>query len=92
MHERIIQEAPKLGHALHGAEVIRPGGSSALLVCLRCGAFAEAGDNPALHSSRCNGPTSKHGWEQVRRAKRGHHPRTGAVGQGAVLTGLVPVS
>ena len=89
MHANICKEAPKWGHDLHVAELIRPRGeTSNLLICTQCGAYSEIGDNPVLHSAACTGPRSQHGWDQISRARRGLHPRSGAVGRGVILQGL----
>ena len=88
-HLGIASHAPRLGHDLWCAEVIRPGNRvSPLLICMECGAFSESGHHVALRSSQCVGPTSKHGWAQIQRVRQGKHPRTGPVGAGASLCGL----
>ena len=85
-----MQAAPALGHDLWAAQVKRGGRrESSLVMCFKCGTFAETGENPALHKSQCSGPTSKHGWAQISRAKRGLYPRAGRDTQGATLTDLV---
>ena len=88
LHVGVAVSAQRQGHDMWLAEVIRSGrASTALLVCMQCGAFVESGDNPALRSARCRQPT-RHGAAQLSRVRRGLHPRTGAVGLGASLQGL----
>ena len=56
-----------------------------LLICMSCGAFVESRQNRSLQEQKCKGPTSKHGAAQIRRAREGLQPRTGAVGRGRLL-------
>ena len=87
MHRRTAEAAPRMGHDLWGASVIRSGSApSFLMICLHCGAFSESGDNPTLHGERCTA-LSRHGRQQARRAKFGLHPRSGATASGALLDG-----
>ena len=93
LHEAVIQLAPSLGHDVWGAEVLRRGSaSSVLLCCMRCGQFVESGSNRALCTHGCRGKPTRHGAAQIRRIRNGLHPRTGSVGNGATIQGVVKVA
>ena len=75
------------------ADVVRQGpeANSALLVCMRCGHFAESGWSEALCERGCSDPT-RHGAAQIKRVRKGMHPRTGRIGRGAILEGLAKIA
>ena len=88
LHRKVVSQAPKLGHDLWAAEVVRAGREpTPLLLCMQCGAFVECGRNQLLHDSACR-PPGKHGMMQISRVRNGLHPRTGDVGRGASLQHL----
>ena len=91
LHCDILEKAPGLGHELFGGEVVRPGGESGgLLICFKCGHWAEAGASKPLHQA-CMAPGA-HGLNAIGRVRRGLHPRPGSKHRGAVVADLVPAA
>ena len=81
------------GHRLFAAEVRRPSEDSSLLVlCARCGAWAETGRSKALAESCYGAPRSKHAAAALQRVRRGEFPKPGKLAQACTVAQLLPLA
>ena len=63
---------------------------SPLLICLKCGCWAETGVSKGL-LGECGRP-SRHASDAIARAKRGLYPKAGKAARGGVVADLVPAT
>ena len=93
VRDAVLTRAPNLGHELWRAEVARRGeqANSVVLFCIRCGAYTETGRSRVLCDVLCSGRPSRHGEAQLRRIRRGRHPRAGGRGTAASVLSVQPI-
>ena len=77
-------------HELYIAAVERPPEQrSPLILCTRCGVWAESGSSPAL-AERCKGRPTPSAREVIRRVRTGQHPKCGE--RGGAVAALFPLA
>ena len=77
-----------MGHRIFAADVVRPGEEAGpLLICMECGAYAEAGGSAALRG-QCRATPSKHAADAISRVRRGLLPKPGKAAKGEVVQHL----
>ena len=84
-----LAENPR-GHRLLAGKVLRPGEEpSRLVMCMRCGAWAETGTSLALKRG-CPEQPSRAALEAIRRVREGLHPKCGKSARGGTVSSLRP--